>query len=130
MASKKRKHKRHTKRFGRRRGHRDKRIPIIATVGGIGSIFAPRTSGQMSLGAWVVNTLQGGHPSLTDPNGPLNMAADTVAQYLGYDFRNGSWGIPTASVVLVGSGLASKLVNRFAGNTFKNIPIVGKYIKW
>lgn len=114
-----------------RRTHRDKRIPIISTIGGIGSIFASRDSAHASLGSWVANTLTGQSPNLMEPTNLMNCAADTIAQYTGYDFRNGSWAIPTASLVLVGSSLASQFVGRITKNkTFSNIPIVGKYVKW
>jgi hypothetical protein len=106
-------------------------MPIIATIGGVGSLFAPRDSNHMSLGGWVANTVTGQSPNLMEPTNIMNMAADTVAQYTGFDFRNGSFGVPTATVVLVGSALASQIVGRITKNkTFSNVPIIGKYVKW
>lgn len=59
----------------------------------------------------------------------INMTADTIAQYTGYDYRNGSWGIPTGLAVTVGSALASQLVGKFAKDPFGKIPIIGKYLR-
>jgi len=59
-----------------------------------------------------------------------HFVADTVAQYTGYDFRDGSFGIPMATVTIVASGIAAKIANKFGGKYLKNVPFVGKYVKF
>lgn len=106
-------------------------MPIIGTMGAVGSFFVPRDASHASPAQWVVDTFTHGRLDMTkNPDAPRQMLADTLATYIGYDFRDGSWGIPMGSVVLVGSQVASKLVTKFAGNPLAKIPYVGKYVKF
>lgn len=89
----------------------------------------------MSFGQWILNTVQGKEPNLMSTNtvsgnGVVDAVGDLMCQYVGYDFRDGSWGIPMATAVAIGSGVASKLVTKFAGNPLAKIPYVGRYLKF
>jgi len=85
---------------------------------------------HQSAGGWVVNTIMGRSPNLTEPTNIANFANDMIAQYVGYDARNGSWGLPSATLVLLAGGIGSKIANKVAPNTFTGLPMVGNKIKW
>lgn len=115
--------------FGRkrRRGHKDNRISIIGTIGGIGSFFTA-ADGKASPGAWIIDTMKGG--GLLSGN-VGDFASDVLCTYVGYDPRDGSWRIPKGLIVLLSSAMASKVVGSITKNkTFKGIPFIGNKIKW
>lgn len=85
----------------------------------------------MSLGAWFTNTLSGQSPNLMEPTNLMNAAADGIAQYVGYDFRNGSWGIPRGLLVALGGMAGSMIMGKVGANkVLAKLPFVGKYVKW
>jgi len=111
----------------RRRGKRDRRMSIIGTAGAIGSIFVPRDSGHMSLGQWILRFARGEE---TDLGAKADyILSDTIAQYIGYNFKDGTWGIPMATVVLAGSGFAASVAGKFGNKYISRVPYVGNYIK-
>lgn len=111
----------------RRRGGKDRRFSIIGTIGAIGSFFVPRDSSHRSGGQWALDFAQGKEQINADK---ITYAlSDTVAQYTGYNFKDGSWGVPMATVVLVASGLAASVAGRFGNKHLKKIPMIGRYVK-
>jgi hypothetical protein len=113
-----------------RRRHKDRRISVIGTVGAVGSTFAPRVGSTMGIGQWVLNTLLGKSPNLTEQDGFYNGVSDMIAQYVGYDPRFGNWGIPSGTITLIGSAIAAKIANKFGKGTIERLPWIGKYVKW
>jgi hypothetical protein len=111
------------------RRHKDKRISIIGTAGVVGSLFTPQISNiaHMSLGEWIVRIVKGQEPDIVHKVDYV--LADTLAQYTGYHFKDCSWGIPMGTVVLLLSGVASKVAGKFGNKYLKNVPLVGKYVK-
>jgi len=115
------------RRARRRRGRPKRKLSIIGTTGAIGSLFVPQgRSGAMSMGQW---WLEWATKKRQFRNEDVQaMLYDGVAQYTGYH-PNYGWGIPWATVTLIGSGIAAKAANRFAGRYVSDIPFIGKYIK-
>lgn len=70
---------------------------------------------------------------ITNPAWGLdNTGADIMLQTLGYDPRGeGSWHIPTFTVALIGSALASRILGKLGVNrVFEGLPWIGKKIKF
>jgi hypothetical protein len=118
-------HRRLGRLFHRRR---DKRFSIIGTAGAIGSIFAPAPN-HMSLGQWLVDFATGKTPTSEIGNKMPYVISDTIAQYTGYSFMDGTWNLPTGTIVLIGSSIAASIAGRFGNKHLKNIPFIGKYVK-
>ena len=117
---------RRVRRKARRRRPKRK-LSIIGTTGAIGSLFVPQgRPGAMSMGQWILEWVTKKRQFRTED--VQAMLYDGVAQYTGYHPKMG-WGIPWATVTLIGSGIAAKVANRFAGRYVSDIPFVGKYIK-
>lgn len=111
----------------RRRGGKDRRFSIIGTIGAVGSLFVPRDSSHRSLGQWIMDFASGREK---DVAGKMEyILSDTLAQYVGYSFKDGSWGVPMATVTLIGSGIAASVAGRFGNKHIKKLPVVGRYIK-
>lgn len=94
---------------------------ILKTAGIVGSFFvAPpgRTPPANSF-----------YQAATNPSWGWNNAfADLLVNYTGYDFRFGTWHMPSGLLVLALGGIASKIAGKFAGpRPFKGIPLAGKY---
>jgi len=114
----------------KKRRTRDRRISLIGTAGAVGSIFIPRRPEQASMGQWFKEwALQEREFKPDDMN---DFLADTVGQYTGFDWRKDQpqWSIPWATVAIVASGFAAKIANKYGGKYLKNLPMVGKYIKF
>ena len=60
---------------------------------------------------------------------PMDLIGDTLGQYIGYNPIAQKWGLPTGTVVLIVSQIASKFAGKYANPQLNKIPIVGKYIK-
>ena len=121
------------RRYIRKRGYRrkkDKRISLIGTAGAIGSIFVPR-DGQMSMGQWLMEWANGTR-QFGQGEDINHFLADTVGQYTGFDWREGAvkWKIPWATVTIMTTGIASKVANKFGGRYLRNVPLIGKYVKF
>jgi hypothetical protein len=120
---------RRSRGFGFRRHfrrHRDKRFSIIGTAGTVGSLFAGATN-HKSLGSWVVDFATGKETDFA--NKAEYMLSDGIAQYIGYSFKDGTWNLPTGTIVLIGSSIAAGIAGKFGNKYLKNIPMLGKYIK-
>lgn len=115
------------RRFHFRRHHYPKKLSIIKTVGAVGSLFAPR-QGYTSIGQSLLNLIQG--TWRLDENSLRETARNGIAQYTGFDINDGSFGLPTGTLVLIASGIASSVANRFGRNSFEGIPIIGKKLRW
>lgn len=118
------------RRLGRLRGRfhrrRDRRFSIIGTTGAIGSIFAGATN-HKSLGSWVVDFATGKETDFA--NKAPYMLSDTIAQFTGYSYMDGTWNIPVGTVVLIGSSIAASIAGRFGNKYLRNIPMLGRYVK-
>jgi len=111
----------------RRRGGKDRRFSIIGTIGAVGSLFVSRDTTHRSLGQWTMDFATKKEELNADK---IQYAlSDGIAQYTGYCFKDGSWGIPTATVVLVASGMAASIAGRFGNKHLKKIPMIGRYVK-
>ena len=126
MAKRKRRYTR--KRSYRRR--KDKRISLIGTAGAVGSIFVPRRAEQKSMGSWLKEWVTGERQF--NPADMEHFLGDTVGQYTGFDWRSGqpTFSIPWATVTIIATGIAAKVANKYGGKYLKNLPIVGKYVKF
>ena len=114
----------------RPRRKKDRRLSIIGTAGAVGSVFVPRRAEQMSMGAWLKQWTTGERQFQAED--VEHFVADTVGQYTGFDWRAGQpmFSVPWATVTIVASGIAAKIANKFGGKYLKNVPIVGKYVKF
>jgi len=116
-------------RFSRfRRRHKDRRISIIGTTGAVDSIFAG-ASNHKSLGSWAVDFATGKESMSDFGNKAPYILSDTIAQYTGYSFIDGTWNIPMGTLVLIGSSIAAGIAGRFGNKYISRLPFVGKYIK-
>jgi len=124
--------KRRTRRYVRKgtRRRKDKRVSLIGTAGAVGSVFVPRTPSQMSMGSWLMQWMKGERAFCTED--VEHFLGDTVGQYTGFDWREGQaqWSIPWATVTLIASGIASKVANKYGSKYLKNVPVIGKYVKF
>ena len=105
---------------------KDKRFSIIGTSGAVGSLFAGAAN-HKSIGSWIVDFAQGRETDIG--NKAPYMMSDLIAQYTGYSYMDGTWNIPTGTLVLVGSSIAAGVAGRFGNKYLKNIPLIGKYVK-
>ena len=114
----------------KRRRRRDKRISLIGTAGAVGSVFIPRRPEQASMGQWLKEWAMQERPF--DTKEVNDFLADTVGQYTGFDWRKDQpqWSIPWATVAIVASAFAARIANKYGGKYLKNVPFVGKYIKF
>jgi len=110
-----------------RRRRTQKRISLIGTAGAIGSVFVPQgRSGAWSMGRWLEKWAKSGKIPSQDVQ---PMLYDTMGQYIGYHPTQG-WGIPWATVTIIGAGIASKIANKYGGQYLRNLPWIGKYIRF
>ena len=117
-------------RAKRRKRKKDKRISMIGTAGAVGSVFVPRRPEQASMGQWLKEWMT--QERAFDTKDVNDFLADTVGQYTGFDWRKDQpqWSVPWATVAIVASAFAAKIANKYGGKYLKNLPLVGKHIKF
>ena len=120
---KRRKSRRYFSRIRRRGGHKDRRLPILPTIGLATSQLSGLGSNRMGQDGPI-----GEFMKTKNVNYLLH---DELLTFTGYDIVDGSWSPFEAKglLVVIGTTLASKLAGRFVNPTIKKIPILGRYIK-
>ena len=113
----------------KRRGIKDKRIPLLTTIPAVNAaLIQPIFGGDAygSSGAWAKKD---------NPEDALKEFANIISlNFTGYDIRQGKFSdfrgvINTYGSLILGYA-GSKLANKMGVNTaMKRVPIVGKYIK-
>ena len=114
----------------KKRRRKDRRISLIGTAGAVGSMFVPRTPDAMSMGQWLKEWLT--QEREFKPEDMNDFLADTVGQYTGFDWRENKarWSVPWATVTIIATGFAARIANKYGGKYLKNLPLVGKHIKF
>jgi len=104
------------RRYSRKRKRRARTIPLLPVIGAVGSFFVG-ASDRTSPAEGLKRVLQG------DTGMAPHMMADIMCTYVGYDPRDGSWRIPSGTVVIGGTLLAHKIMNMLGANrVFANLP--------
>jgi len=127
MAKRKRRFRR-ARPYHRRR--RDHRLSILGTASAVGSIFAygSNNPGHRGLGLDLMEYMTGRREAT--PDKITWTLADTVEQYVGYNYKANRWSIPLGTVVLVGGAIASKIAGKYGNRYLSGIPFIGKYVKF
>ena len=114
---------------GMRRRHTPKQISLLPTLGLATSQFSNLGNGSMHaygpIGGFMQNVQSNPQKAIGD------LLRDEILTFTGYDASNGNWNISNArgTGVILGTLLASKVIGKFVGNPFKNLPYVGKKLK-
>lgn len=126
MAKKRR--RRIYRRKPRRRRKRDRRLPLLSTLGTVGSFFVGRED-KLSIGEHAQKIISG--EWALDQNSIMNMLDAGLAQYTGFSINSKDWKVPTALIPIIVGVAGSKLMAKMGfNNQLKKIPLLGKYIKF
>ena len=127
MAKRKRRFRR-ARPYHRRR--RDHRLSILGTASVVGSIFTGGSNNpnRRSLGMDLMEYANGQRKATAD-NITWTLA-DTVEQYVGYNYKANRWSIPFGTVVLIAGAVASKVAGKYGNRYLSGIPLIGKHIKF
>ena len=59
----------------------------------------------------------------------MDMVGDAMGQYIGWNPIANKIGLPTGTLVILGSSIAAKIAGKYANPQIKKIPLIGSYMK-